>query len=57
VAVKDYKYRSMWIFFVPGFICPDCEKQMFHENETTLNIEKGVYTKFCPNKAKLSSIW
>lgn len=42
---------------MPRFICPDCEKQMFQENETTLNIEKRVYAKFCPNKAKLSSIW
>jgi predicted RNA-binding Zn-ribbon protein involved in translation (DUF1610 family) len=42
----------MWIFFMPEFICPDCGKQMFHENETTLNIEKGVHAKFCQKKAK-----
>lgn len=41
----------MWIFFMPEFICPDCGKQMFHENETTLNIEKGIHSKFCPKKA------
>jgi hypothetical protein len=29
------------------FICPDCGKRLFHENETTLNIEKGVHAKFC----------
>jgi hypothetical protein len=29
------------------FICPDCGKRLFHENETTLNIEKGVHDKFC----------
>ena len=29
------------------FICSDCGKRLFHENETTLNIEKGVHAKFC----------
>jgi hypothetical protein len=34
------------------FICPYCGKRMSHENETTLNIEKGVHAKFCTKKAK-----
>ena len=29
------------------FICPDCGKRLYHENETTLEIEKGVHKKFC----------
>ena len=29
------------------FVCPDCGKRLYHENETTLEIEKGVHKKFC----------
>lgn len=32
------------------FICPDCGKKMYHENQTTLEIEKGVHKKFCSKK-------
>jgi hypothetical protein len=35
---------------MPEIICPDCGKRMFHENETTLNIEKAVHAKFCEKK-------
>ncbi len=29
------------------FVCPDCEQRMFHENETTLEIQKKIHSKFC----------
>ena len=29
------------------FMCPDCGKRLFHENETTLEIQKSVHKKFC----------
>ena len=32
---------------MPEFMCPDCGKRLYHENETTLEIEKGVHKKFC----------
>jgi len=32
---------------MPEFMCPDCGKRLFHENETTLEIQKGVHKKFC----------
>ncbi len=32
------------------FICPDCGMRLYHENETTLEIEKGVHKKFCRKK-------
>ena len=37
------------------FMCPDCGKRFFHENETTLEIQKNVHKKFCtktPQDAK-----
>jgi len=35
---------------MPNLICPNCGKQLFHENETTLNIEMTVHSKFCRKK-------
>jgi len=35
---------------VADWSCPDCGKHLFHENETTLNIEKVVHSKFCRKK-------
>ncbi len=35
---------------MPEFICPDCGKRLFHENETTLKIEETVHSKFCRKK-------
>lgn len=32
---------------MPEFICPDCGKRLFHENQTTLDIEKTIHGKFC----------
>ena len=49
---KDLSYTS---FGMAEFICPDCGKGLYHENETTLEIEKGVHKKFCtkiPGAAK-----
>ena len=37
---------------MPEFICPDCGKKLFHENETTLAVEKQIHTKFCSAKKK-----
>ncbi len=35
---------------MPEFICPDCGKRLFHENETTLKIEETIHSKFCRKK-------
>ncbi|MFQ6025724.1 MAG: hypothetical protein ACE5JT_04330 [Nitrosopumilaceae archaeon] len=35
---------------VAEWICPDCGKHLFHENETTLDVEKVVHNKFCRKK-------
>ncbi len=32
---------------MPEFICPDCGKRLFHENQTTLDIELNIHKKFC----------
>ncbi len=32
---------------MPEFVCPECGKRLFHENETTLEIEKTIHSKFC----------
>jgi len=37
---------------MPEFICPDCGTKLFHENETTLAVEKQVHGKFCSAKKK-----
>lgn len=37
---------------MPEFVCPECGKKLFHENETTLTAEKAVHAKFCPAKKK-----
>ena len=29
------------------FRCEDCGKRLFHENETTLEVEKMIHSKFC----------
>ena len=41
---KDLSYTSSRM---AEFICPDCGKRLYHENDTTLEIEKGVHKKFC----------
>ena len=35
---------------MPEIICKDCGKRLFHENETTLKIEKTIHQKFCRKK-------
>ena len=35
---------------MPEFLCPDCGKRLFHENEDTLKIEEAVHKKFCRKK-------
>ena len=35
---------------MPEWICPDCGIRLFHENETTLEIEKTIHSKFCRKK-------
>lgn len=35
---------------MPEFVCPDCGKRLFHENEDTLKIEESVHKKFCRKK-------
>ena len=40
---------------MPEFRCEDCGKRLFHENETTLEIEKTVHSKFC-RKTKVKHI-
>ena len=32
---------------MPEFRCEDCGKRLFHENETTLEVEKTIHSKFC----------
>ena len=32
---------------MPEFICEECGKRLFHENETTLKIEETIHKKFC----------
>ena len=32
---------------MPEFICSDCGKRLFHENQTTLEIEQTIHSKFC----------
>ena len=32
------------------FICKECGKKIFHENEQTLKIEESVHMKFCRKK-------
>lgn len=36
--------------FMPEFICDECGKRLFHENETTLKIQETVHSKFCRKK-------
>ena len=36
---------------MPEFVCPDCGKRLFHENEDTLKIEESVHKKFCRKKS------
>lgn len=36
---------------MPEFICPECGKRLYHENETTLNIEVTIHKKFCRKKS------
>ena len=33
--------------FMPEFMCPDCGKHLFHENETTLKVQETIHEKFC----------
>lgn len=32
---------------MPEFTCQICGKRLFHENETTLNVQKTIHGKFC----------
>ncbi|MFB5598344.1 MAG: hypothetical protein ACE5RJ_04950 [Nitrosopumilaceae archaeon] len=32
---------------MPEIICEDCGKRLFHENETTLQVEEKIHKKFC----------
>ena len=32
------------------FMCPDCGQRFFHENQITLDAQKGVHKKFCTKK-------
>ncbi len=35
---------------MPEMICPDCEIRIFHENQTTLDIQVKIHSKFCRKK-------
>ena len=35
---------------MPEFMCPECGKRIFHENETTLKIQETIHSKFCRKK-------
>ena len=47
VRAKNTNSESTHARVMPEFMCPDCGKRLFHENETTLEIQKGVHKKFC----------
>lgn len=32
---------------MPEMICADCGKLLYHDNETTLKIQKTIHSKFC----------
>jgi len=32
---------------MPESVCPDCGKRLFHENETTLQVQETIHSKFC----------
>ncbi len=32
---------------MPEIICEDCGKRLYHENQTTLDIENKIHKKFC----------
>lgn len=32
---------------MPEFVCAECGKRLFHENETTLKIQETIHSKFC----------
>ena len=32
---------------MPEFICEECGKRLFHENETTLKVQETIHSKFC----------
>jgi len=36
--------------FMAEFICEDCGKRLFHENEDTLKMEQTIHSKFCRKK-------
>ncbi len=35
---------------MPEIICESCGKRMFHENQTTLDVENKIHKKFCREK-------
>lgn len=35
---------------MPEIVCKDCGKRMYHENETTLDVESTIHKKFCRKK-------
>ena len=40
---------------MPEFIEEETGRRLYHENETTLNIEKEIAKKFAPKKGEISS--
>ena len=32
---------------MPEWTCPECGKHLFHENMTTLEVQKTIHSKFC----------
>lgn len=35
---------------MPELVCPDCGKYLFHENQTTLDVQEKIHKKFCRKK-------
>lgn len=35
---------------MPEWTCPECGKRLFHENDTTLEVQKTIHSKFCRKK-------
>ena len=40
---------------MPEFVEEETGRRLFHENETTLDIEKAIAKKFIPKKGELTS--
>ncbi|CAI9831224.1 MAG: hypothetical protein MPI95_07195 [Nitrosopumilus sp.] len=35
---------------MPDYVCAECGKRLFHENETTLKVQQTIHSKFCRKK-------